>query len=1851
MTIPQQGSTMADDIKLNVGATLDVKGLEAQLKELKKQLKDETKKVIFEGDSGSLAKIEKQITRVNKLISDAYEKQNKLAEQSLTHQEKLQLKRLENKKISLQKELVAEQTNQKEIQNAHAKSMEILVARHKNAFEKLKAQNKMNINEQIYGFRAVEQASKISQQNMLNDAKVAKAKIAKVNSDYAKTFMGSLTEGTTFGHKLATTAQYAIAGSSLYALAGAFTSVKDAVVESDKYLQMFKGVLELNDVKAKELQQSIFNVGKEFGGTTQGISEAALQLGRAGLEGEKLATGLKVASQAALISGDSIENVTEMLSSWSIAYQIDDIGRLGDVMVKVANESLLSIDGLKTATSYITAAGASAGVTAENLVALAGAWKQTGKADSIVGTEIRRLFSQIEGGSEEAKKAYWAMGIDIDKVNKALKSGDKETQESAMKAFMAKMGTYEKLPKAEKEAVDKILGTMQVLDKQTIQSGFIAGREYAKIAKYADEASGSMDEASKKIALSYEKMWERIVNTGKESATKFEESFKTAFIGASISSDEFDKKMKELSASMNEFAKMAGTAFGNLAKAVKFVAENFQILLTAYVAYKSVMKISELVSWYDSFRKIGMYTDIATRKQKSLNIMTASYAVLMEAVKTNPKAAAAIGIGIITAGGLYLLKEEARESKIAVEEATIAGRKSREELEKWYETAEGKVAKIGAQYNKTVDSIAILERTLLNKNLPAESADRIVKNIALLKNKLKSLQKDALGDKPEVNINANGAMPTEDKDYKSKATIEAERLLKIKIDNLKASETEYLNRAGITEEVAKEGHYFATTLPKVQALIVAYRGKFDTAQMEADLRKEIAETESKLLTTAEKMSEQMIVQEAANRKKANFMQIEAMYASDKTDEAKLWMEYEKQVATINETYQNGKIKADEKESNIQAASKELGDKILKTNQEKLNTAILTGEQLNYQLGSLRFMTDYERLSLDIAIEKEEVTKKYNDDVAKTSNPTVLAKLLDNYKKQLVLIEKKLESETIFYKISVMSMDKLGDKAVDFFDYQSEGWLKVGDFAKKTLHDIYQQMMKMIVIDPFVNWGKNLLTSGANQPSLATNIFRMAGGGIGVGSTLSADEMTSLGWSGVEGESLVTAGGSVIDAGGKVLSGGSDLSSLVSVASNLKSAYSLLSGGISSSIMSSGMAATEWLANASWISDSTMVGANNFITGVANPFTGMQSTAGMVGSYLGGAAIGGLGGYALGSIGDSLFGADTKASDYGAIGGALGGLVGVASGGTLAWAAPIIGAVAGSLLGGLFGTTKVKDTGIYFGETTGSGQGFDSIDSYITKKKKSWFSSKTWTNYTDIDEATQKKIEGIFGTYDYLLSELGKTEKITLAAGKYSKETFGDQLSKNFISIFTGSIDFTTIYDQWVEYAKSVDKTVMEALTESVNTFISSKRTFEVWNLDRQGDEGKLTALQKQAEWAMASFGNLSASIGASGVTVDNFLTMYDQAVKNSFDATTISQWDSLGQSLMSAMDAQDAYKSALDNTSSAAASAASALQQAASALNINLKSQQLTTSIAQMLAPDDKSSALIGAQSSRSQYDTLKAFYGVTLDDSSFLSTMQSSLSAAQTDTNVAMWDELAQAFQGAYTAEKNYSSILTAEAEARAAEQIAIAQQQAEAQLRAAEDAAEAARKAADEQAKLLEEQKKRMDDFFKSIVKFVAELRGDTGAISVNDTFASFNDSFTNMLSAIATKAENISEVSSAAMDSANKYISSVAASATTARDLLFAKAMIATKFESVIPATGYSTGGYTGDGGKFDVAGIVHKGEYVVNSETTRDLGLNNSSGIFGELLKEIKDLKSLTIQSVSTNINQLAIQRAILSESIA
>ena len=91
------------------------------------------------------------------------------------------------------------------------------------------------------------------------------------------------------------------------------------------------------------------------------------------------------------------------------------------------------------------------------------------------------------------------------------------------------------------------------------------------------------------------------------------------------------------------------------------------------------------------------------------------------------------------------------------------------------------------------------------------------------------------------------------------------------------------------------------------------------------------------------------------------------------------------------------------------------------------------------------------------------------------------------------------------------------------------------------------------------------------------------------------------------------------------------------------------------------------------------------------------------------------------------------------------------------------------------------------------------------------------------------------------------------------------------------------------------------------------------------------------------------------------------------------------------------------------------------------------------------------------------------------------------------------------------------------------------------------------------------------------------------------------------------------------------------------------------------GFAEGGYTGDGGKYEEAGIVHKGEFVIDKETTSNLGLKGADmNKFRDIMTPSLDVNKLTgnimssknieskLDSVKEAINNKPVQQVNVDE---
>jgi len=69
------------------------------------------------------------------------------------------------------------------------------------------------------------------------------------------------------------------------------------------------------------------------------------------------------------------------------------------------------------------------------------------------------------------------------------------------------------------------------------------------------------------------------------------------------------------------------------------------------------------------------------------------------------------------------------------------------------------------------------------------------------------------------------------------------------------------------------------------------------------------------------------------------------------------------------------------------------------------------------------------------------------------------------------------------------------------------------------------------------------------------------------------------------------------------------------------------------------------------------------------------------------------------------------------------------------------------------------------------------------------------------------------------------------------------------------------------------------------------------------------------------------------------------------------------------------------------------------------------------------------------------------------------------------------------------------------------------------------------------------------------------------------------------------------------------------------------------------GFANGGYTGNYGINEIAGVVHGQEYVVDAPTTHALGLNGTGGLFEKMLNIIEQQNS-KIQNLENIMSKVA-----------
>lgn len=333
-------------------------------------------------------------------------------------------------------------------------------------------------------------------------------------------------------------------------------------------------------------------------------------------------------------------------------------------------------------------------------------------------------------------------------------------------------------------------------------------------------------------------------------------------------------------------------------------------------------------------------------------------------------------------------------------------------------------------------------------------------------------------------------------------------------------------------------------------------------------------------------------------------------------------------------------------------------------------------------------------------------------------------------------------------------------------------------------------------------------------------------------------------------------------------------------------------------------------------------------GLANVAGEASATSGaqLFGSVAAGAVTGfSFGNMVYNSVNDGF---TSKADKWRNAGIGVSALAGAGGGAAIGSFAGPVGTAIGSVVGGIVGGVSAALGFAAFGsklEQTGQGLQLwakatkDDLNAslYADMKQttKKWWrkSSKEWTEYYAADTQSLINVRNAFRSYEWFLQDLGVgVKEIAVSAGRY-----GDYVSvanagaRAFINAYLAglNVDTNAIYNAWASYASSVNKSVSEALSESLQKYVDSGNSFEAWKLEFEGKS--VEAAKFQADLAKKQVDRILETLGAENVTIDNFMAFREEALKTSFDPQTIERINLLGEYLMSASEATKKYEEAL----------------------------------------------------------------------------------------------------------------------------------------------------------------------------------------------------------------------------------------------------------------------------------------------------------------------------------------------------
>ncbi len=290
----------------------------------------------------------------------------------------------------------------------------------------------------------------------------------------------------------------------------------------EKSLKTIEAVASATQAEINAIKAASFELGQQTVFSNQQVVDAFLELSRAGFTArESLAAMPKLLELAAAAGGDlatASAIVGQNLKAFGL--QVDDTGRLVDVIAQAANRSAASIEDMGFAFKQVAPLAAQTGQSIEDVSALLAILANNGVKGADAGSDLRNVLSRLLNPSKEVATAMNKLGV-------SLKNQD-GTVKPLLKLFEEMNGKFAKLSASSRAQAAAMIAGEENLKSFLILTG-TAPAEIDKMVFSMEHATGAAQLMANTIQQGLANSLEQFKGSAETLSTQLGESLAPAF--------------------------------------------------------------------------------------------------------------------------------------------------------------------------------------------------------------------------------------------------------------------------------------------------------------------------------------------------------------------------------------------------------------------------------------------------------------------------------------------------------------------------------------------------------------------------------------------------------------------------------------------------------------------------------------------------------------------------------------------------------------------------------------------------------------------------------------------------------------------------------------------------------------------------------------------------------------------------------------------------------------------------------------------------------------------------------------------------------------------------------------------------------------------------------------------------------------------------------------------------------------------------------------------------------------------------------------------------------------------------